>query len=297
MATRRERAEQALQNPGVLMLLDLIADAEGVQHGYATGFGNTVLENLKDHPRQLKEFKQTDGKTNKTSAAGRYQFLSKTWDDVAGKLGLSDFGEVSQDLAAVELIRRRGALEDAERGDIKTAISKLGQEWASLPASPYAQPTRSDEWIANWVANNAGSQSGEQPSTVPGSPVDIGAMLAQSGLAGERASSPPGMVMDANRVPPMQVAEGSSQLTPTGQAPDWAAQLAAMTAPQPQQLDEGSQSYDETVNRLLALAIEGDAADARNAAVAGFFGEEPLPQIKLPNAIERTINKLLSESV
>lgn len=291
MATRRERIEQALQNPNVRMMLDLIADAEGVQHGYATGFGNTVLDNLKDHPRQLKEFKQTDGKTNKTSAAGRYQFLSKTWDDVASKLGLTDFSELSQDLAAVELIRRRGALDDVLEGNLEAAIPKLGKEWASLPSSPYAQPTRTDEWVTNWLANN--SAAGERPSTSP----DIATLLAQSNLAGERASTPPGMVMDANRVPPMQVAEGASQLTPTGQAPDWAAQLAALTAPQTQPLNEGSQSYDETINRLLALAIEGDAEDARNAAVASFFGESPLPQIKLPNAIERSINKLLSENV
>lgn len=293
MATRRERIEQALQNPNVRMMLDLIADAEGVQHGYATGFGNTVLESLEDHPRQLKTFKQTDGKTNKTSAAGRYQFLSKTWDDVAEKLGLTDFSELSQDLAAVELIRRRGALDDVLEGNLETAISKLGKEWASLPASPYAQPTRSNEWVANWIANNGGSAAGERPSTGP----DIATMLAQSNLAGERASTPTGMVMDASRVPPMQVAEGAGRLAPTSQAPDWAAQLAAMTAPQPQPLNESSQSYDETVNRLLALAIDGDAEDARNAAVASFFGENPLPQIQLPNAIERTINKLLSENV
>lgn len=295
MASRLERALAARENPGVRMLLDFIADSEGVQHGYNTGFGNTVLESLADHPRQLKSFKQTDGKTNKTSAAGRYQFLSKTWDGVAKALGLEDFSPLNQDLGAIELIRQRGALEDAERGDLMTAISKLGKEWASLPSSPYAQPTRSDEWVANWMANNA--QSGEQPSSYP--EPDVAGLLAQSAAAGERPSVNPGMTMDAGQVPPMQVAAGPGQLAGDAQSPDWAAQLTAMlnAGEMPSTPVQEGPAYEDTLNNLLALAIDDDAQDARNAAVAQFFGEDPLPQIQLPRAIERTINRLLSENV
>ncbi|MFD9887686.1 hypothetical protein ACFWZT_40225, partial [Streptomyces alboflavus] len=80
----------------VRRFLDAIGSAEGTDtHGYNTAFGGGKLESLADHPRQLHDFMQTDGTPNKTSAAGRYQFLSSTWDDVAKSLSLPDFGPQS----------------------------------------------------------------------------------------------------------------------------------------------------------------------------------------------------------
>ncbi|MFY3647030.1 glycoside hydrolase family 104 protein [Achromobacter xylosoxidans] len=134
----------------VRRFLDAIGSAEGTDtHGYNTAFGGGRLESLADHPRQLHDFTQTDGTPNKTSAAGRYQFLEPTWNDVAGKLGLKDFGPESQDIAAVELLRRNGALPAVLAGDYDTAIKKSGATWASLPSSPYAQPKRSAGFMAN----------------------------------------------------------------------------------------------------------------------------------------------------
>src|SRR5690606_34480755 len=139
-----DELRQYLQNPNVRRVLDVISKAEGTDtHGYATAFGGGKLDSLADHPRQLYDFTQTDGKANKTSAAGRYQFLQRTWDDVAGRLGLRDFSPESQDLAAIELLRRAGALEPASMGDFQTALQRSGGTWASLPSSPYAQPKRS----------------------------------------------------------------------------------------------------------------------------------------------------------
>lgn len=136
------------QNPNVRQFLDAIAQAEGTT-GYDTAFGGGTIPSLDDHPRQLYDFTQTDGQRNKTSAAGRYQFLQKTWDDVASQLGLSDFGPQSQDIAAVELLRRNGALEPLLQGDFDTAVQRSGSTWASLPSSPYAQPKRSPGFIAS----------------------------------------------------------------------------------------------------------------------------------------------------
>lgn len=147
MATAKELYAYA-QNPNVRQFLDVISQAEGTT-GYDTAFGGGTIASLDDHPRKLHDFTQTDGKANKTSAAGRYQFLQGTWDDVAGKLGLTDFGPQSQDIAAVELLRRNGALEPLLAGDFDTAVKKSGTTWASLPSSPYAQPKRSDGFIAN----------------------------------------------------------------------------------------------------------------------------------------------------
>lgn len=142
MATRQE-LEKALSNPNVRKMLDVIANAEGVKHGYNTIFGNERSDDLKTHPNIKKEFTQTDGKKNSTTAAGRYQFLKGTWDSVSKKYGLTDFSPKNQDLAAVALILGRGALGDVIKGDFTKAVGKLGGEWASLPSSNYAQPKKS----------------------------------------------------------------------------------------------------------------------------------------------------------
>jgi muramidase (phage lysozyme) len=41
----------------------------------------------------------------------------------------------------VTLKYRRDALGEIMRGEIKSAIKKCNKEWASLPGSPYGQPT------------------------------------------------------------------------------------------------------------------------------------------------------------
>lgn len=150
MATRQE-LEKALSNPNVRKMLDVIANAEGVKHGYNTIFGNERSDDLKAHPNVKKEFTQTDGKKNSTTAAGRYQFLKGTWDSVSKKYGLTDFSPKNQDLAAVALILGRGALGDVIKGDFTKAVGKLGGEWASLPSSNYAQPKKSWKDIQSMV--------------------------------------------------------------------------------------------------------------------------------------------------
>lgn len=150
MATRQE-LERALSNPNVRKMLDVIANAEGVKHGYNTIFGNERSDDLKAHPNVKKEFTQTDGKKNSTTAAGRYQFLKGTWDSVSKKYGLTDFSPKNQDLAAVALILGRGALSDVIKGDFTKAVGKLGGEWASLPSSNYAQPKKSWKDIQSMV--------------------------------------------------------------------------------------------------------------------------------------------------
>lgn len=150
MATRQE-LEKALSNPNVRKMLDVIANAEGVKHGYNTIFGNERSDDLKTHPNVKKEFTQTDGKKNSTTAAGRYQFLKGTWDSVSKKYGLTDFSPKNQDLAAVALILGRGALGDVIKGDFTKAVGKLGSEWASLPSSNYAQPKKSWKDIQSMV--------------------------------------------------------------------------------------------------------------------------------------------------
>ena len=88
-----------------------------------------------EHPRMLHTFNGLS-----STAAGAYQFITRTWDGLVEKYGFPDFSPQQQDLAAIALIMERGALEDVRAGDISAAISKCCKEWASLPYSPYGQP-------------------------------------------------------------------------------------------------------------------------------------------------------------
>ncbi len=159
MATRKQ-LEQALQNPNVRKFLDLISYTEGTQgNGYRTAFGGGKLNSLNDHPRYLKSFRQTDGKSNQTSAAGRYQFVRKTWDGVARQYGLRDFSPQNQDLGAVALLFQRGAIPALLKGDYQTAIKKTGDEWASLPSSNYKQNKRSWDNVNKFLGGKIGNVS------------------------------------------------------------------------------------------------------------------------------------------
>lgn len=159
--------QQLRNNPNVRKFLDLLSYTEGTQgNGYYTAFGGSRLSSLADHPRYSKTFKQTDGKTNKTSAAGRYQFLRGTWDGLARKYGFQDFGAVNQDLGAIALLAENGALPHILNGNWGQAVAKAGGTWASLPSSPHPQPTKSWKKVSSFLGGYIPPQgNGYQPTT------------------------------------------------------------------------------------------------------------------------------------
>ncbi|EEF6484663.1 glycoside hydrolase family protein, partial [Salmonella enterica subsp. enterica serovar Lille] len=71
--------------------------------------------------------------------AGRYQLLSRWWDAYRNQLGLKDFSPKSQDAVALQQIKERGALPMIDRGDIRQAIDRCSNIWASLPGAGYGQ--------------------------------------------------------------------------------------------------------------------------------------------------------------
>jgi muramidase (phage lysozyme) len=131
-----------LDDTNVKSFLAVIRAGEGTSDsgGYSRHYGGTSFDSFADHPR----IAITAGRWTST-AAGAYQFLSRTWDECAAALDLADFGPKNQDLAALFLIDRRKALEDVLAGRIEQAITKCNREWASLPGSPYGQPVRTME--------------------------------------------------------------------------------------------------------------------------------------------------------
>lgn len=94
------------------------------------------------HPRII-----VTSKYGRTDAAGRYQIMAgvpgaiktDTWDWSSKAAGVSDFSPESQDLVAVYLISRRGALDAIKAGQFALAVNKCALEWASLPGAGYGQ--------------------------------------------------------------------------------------------------------------------------------------------------------------
>lgn len=130
--------------PNVMAFLGTIRYAEGTLggNGYRTLFGGDLFDHYADHPR-IPVTRNLGGRPLTSTAAGAYQILERTWNDVVAALHLVDFSPAAQDVAAVWLIRRRGALDDVREGRFDDAIAKCAKEWASLPGSPYGQPVKS----------------------------------------------------------------------------------------------------------------------------------------------------------
>jgi len=124
----------------VRAFLDTLAFSEGTKEHYNYIFTFVAFSSYADHPRKKVCL---DGLCS--TAAGRYQFLAKTWDPLAKELALPDFTPPNQEKAALELIRRSGAYKlvagSAKYANFSKAITKLNPIWASLPGSPYGQPT------------------------------------------------------------------------------------------------------------------------------------------------------------
>jgi len=133
------------RHPRVRALLDTIAFAEGTDNpeGYRTIFSYKYFDDFSDHPRQV-HCVEYQGKELCSSAAGRYQFLRKTWDRVRDTLNLPDFSPKNQDRAAIYLMYEKDALEPLLRPeyDLSEVFARINTEWASIPGAPYGQKVR-----------------------------------------------------------------------------------------------------------------------------------------------------------
>lgn len=127
----------------VLAFLDMLAWSEGTDNGrqptnnsgYDVLVGGKLFNTYRDHPRVLVRLNPKLAST----AAGRYQFLSRTWDSLRRQIGVADFGPLSQDKGCIRLIQGRGALASVQAGHIHHAIALCSKEWASLPGAGYGQ--------------------------------------------------------------------------------------------------------------------------------------------------------------
>ncbi len=144
-----------LNNRNVQAILSVIRTGEGTadQAGYSRISGGEPFKSFADHPR-----KAVTRWGITSTAAGAYQFLSRTWDETRRIMNLPDFSPRSQDLGALGRIAARGALADVVAGRFTTAMKKLNKEWASLPGSPYGQKTLKFDAALAVYQGNGGMQ-------------------------------------------------------------------------------------------------------------------------------------------
>lgn len=94
-------------NPIIEKLLYGIAKAEGGE--YDVAYRGTKFTGFAKHPGKLVRQTINSGpnKGLSSDAAGKYQFLSKTFNELAERLKLKDFSPVSQDIAGYELLKEK----------------------------------------------------------------------------------------------------------------------------------------------------------------------------------------------
>ena len=109
--------------------------------------GGELFTDYSDHPHQTCPLNPK----LKSTGAGRFlQLLSRWWDAYRKQLGLKDFSPKSQDAVALQQTGR-GALHMIDRGDIRQAIDRCSNIWASLPGAGYGQfEHKADSLIAKF---------------------------------------------------------------------------------------------------------------------------------------------------
>lgn len=146
--------------PGLAAMMDTIAYAEfrgssetTSKDAYSTIFSYKKFYSFSGHPRTV----YCSGVCS--DAAGRYQMLSTSWDDIrsyakSGQVdhipqvkgqSLSDFSPINQDRAALVFFWYKYSYEQLktmkywDSYTLETVVRKLAKTWASLPWSPYGQ--------------------------------------------------------------------------------------------------------------------------------------------------------------
>ena len=131
--------------------LDMLAWSEGSNgrqktrnHGYDVIVGGILVTRS---PSRL----VTLNPKLKSTGAGRYQLLSRWWDAYRKQRPERLLSEKSGRCGIAPEFKERGALPMIDRGDIRQAIDRCSNIWASLPGAGYGQfEHKADSLIAKF---------------------------------------------------------------------------------------------------------------------------------------------------
>lgn len=164
MATSQEFLEQMLLNDNVKAAALVVAHTEGTsaEDGYSYLFGsrpdNTLrFTDFSIHPNNH----QVHNGINST-AAGRYQILFGTYVELCNKYGFTNFEPHTQDLMFAAILDGISVLTAVSKGLMlqDLVLNKMAKQWASLPGSPYGQPTHTVADVREVYLANGGSIGG-----------------------------------------------------------------------------------------------------------------------------------------
>lgn len=128
------------------VFLALIRWAEGTDRnlrsrtaeGYNLHFGFSTFSDFSNHPK-----KRINAGGYISSAAGAYQIMDFSWDEIVRAYPLPDFSPQSQDQACLWLIDvKRKSLGHVDNMQLESFLKKCSYEWASFPFSLYGQPVK-----------------------------------------------------------------------------------------------------------------------------------------------------------
>ena len=137
--------------------LDMLAWSEGTDngrqktrnHGYDVIVGGELFTDYSDHPRKLVTLNPKTQINRRRTLPASFPLVGclpqTAWPE--------DFSPKSQDAVALQRIKERGALPMIDRGDIRQAIDRCSNIWASLPGAGYGQfEHKADSLIAKFKA-------------------------------------------------------------------------------------------------------------------------------------------------
>lgn len=124
----REELEAYAQSPYVQRYLDFLSALESPK-GAKKLTGQTEIDNNKD------------GKPD-SSAKGKFQFTVDTRNDIDTTYGVDAYkeDEHEQNLAAIALMHKEGALDNIAEGNYNDADKQLNKRWPSLPGGSQTSP-------------------------------------------------------------------------------------------------------------------------------------------------------------
>ena len=115
-------------------------------HGYDVIVGGELFTDYSDHPRKLVTLNPKLKSTSKQDAANFFPVGGMPYRK---QLGLKDFSRKSQDAVALQQIKERGALPMIDRGDIRQAIDRCSNIWASPGAGAVDRHGLTATWLQN----------------------------------------------------------------------------------------------------------------------------------------------------